>query len=132
MQEEPTKSPLVCIVDDDPSVGRSISRLLSSYGLPSRQYTSAQTFLKEKGFSGAACLILDIHMPRMSGYELANRLAEESPEVPIIFITARAEELDRWQNKASSAMALLIKPFSEREFSATLEQALGYTLAAPT
>lgn len=119
----------MCIVDDDPSVVRSLGRLLGSYGLHTRQYTSPQTFLAQKGYADADCLILDVHMPRMSGYELANRLSEESPEVPIIFITAQAEELNRWQDTPSAAMALLIKPFSHRELSTSLERALGHTLA---
>ena len=129
MRESPTKSPLVCVVDDDPSVVRSLGRLLSSYGLRTRQYTSPQTFLRQKGYADADCLILDIHMPQMSGYELANRLSRESPEVPIILITAQAEELNRWQDTASAAIALLIKPFSHRELGTSLERALGHSLA---
>lgn len=117
-------SPLVYIVDDDPSVGRSISRLLRSYGLNSRQFTCPESFLAEAAYSEVNCLIVDIHMPRMNGYELANRVAEEAPELPVIFITAHAEERDHWKSKADSAVALLVKPFSEGELNAALETAL--------
>jgi FixJ family two-component response regulator len=130
-QENPSPEiPLICVVDDDPSVVRSLGRLLASYGLTSRPFTSPQRFLAEEGFSGANCLIVDIHMPRMSGYELANQLADERPDLPIIFITAQSEERDRWRHRAGSAVALLVKPFSDQELTSSLEQALGHPLAS--
>ena len=67
-------------------------------------------------------------MPGMNGYELASRIAEESPELPVIFITAQGEEVDRWPTVSTSAVALLVKPFSEEEPIAALKKALGSDL----
>lgn len=125
MQKTSPDSPLICIVDDDPSVGRSLSRFVRSCGLSPRQYTSPELLLAERDYVEASCLIVDIHMPRMNGYELADRVAETAPELPVIFITAQAEESGRWQKRTHSAVALLVKPFLAGELNAALEAALA-------
>jgi FixJ family two-component response regulator len=124
MQKPPTDLPLVCVVDDDPSVGRSLARLLRSYDITPQLYTSPQLLLAEDSYVEANCLIVDIHMPRMNGYELADRVAETAPELPIIFISAQAEESDRWESRSSSAIALLVKPFSAEDLNTALAVAL--------
>ncbi len=64
-------------------------------------------------------------MPELNGYGLAERLKEAAPEVPVILISARAEERDRWRELAPQAIGFLPKPFSDRELSELLETALG-------
>lgn len=117
--------PLVHVVDDDPSVGRSLGRLLRSLGLRARTFASGKELLGDARRSEAACFVVDVHMPEMNGYELAKRLGEVAPESPVIFITARVEETDRWQEQPAAAVALLLKPFSESELVAALRKALG-------
>lgn len=127
-----SKLPLVYVVDDEPSVRRSLARLLRSLGLESREFASGPELLAHDQRAEAASLVVDIHMPRMSGYDLVENLAAAGLSIPVIFITARAEEVDRWQEKPSAAVALLIKPFSEGELVAALERALGRELAPGT
>lgn len=121
-------SALVHIVDDDSSVCRSLGRLLRSLGLRFGAFASGDELLADSRRSEAACLIIDVHMPRMGGYALARRLAEAGVYSPIIFITAQAPEADRWQAHQPPAVALLVKPFSEAELIAALELALGSAL----
>ena len=98
---------------------------MRSYGMTPRQYTSPHSLLAEEDYLEASCLILDIHMPRMTGYELADRVAEAAPKLPVIFITAQAEEEDHWQTRTRSAVALLVKPFSADDLNSALEAALN-------
>ena len=98
---------------------------MRSYGMTPRQYTSPHSLLAEEDYLEASCLILDIHMPRMTGYELADRVAEAAPKLPVIFITAQAEEGDRWQRRTRSAVALLVKPFSADDLNTALDVALN-------
>lgn len=121
---------MIHIVDDDPSVGRALSRLLRSHGLHCQVFTSAPESLAEASRSEASCLIIDVHMPRMNGYDLARQLADVSPEIPVIFITAQADEAGRWQAATETAVGLLIKPFTEDQLIGALEQALGFEIAS--
>jgi FixJ family two-component response regulator len=115
---------LVYVVDDELSVCRSLGRLLRSLGLRSREFGSARELLTDEGCAEAACFVIDVHMPEMGGYELVKRLEEAAPASPVILITARAEESDRWREKAASALVLLLKPFSDQELITALKQAL--------
>ena len=116
---------MVLIVDDDPSVLRALSRLLRSYGVRSRTFSSGPELLADPHHSEADCFVVDVHMPVMNGYELANKLAGTTPGSPIVLISAHVEEVEQWQDKAEMASALLVKPFSGSELMTALAQALG-------
>jgi FixJ family two-component response regulator len=119
------KRPLIHIVDDDVSVGRSLGRLLRSHGLRTLEFSSGGELLAQERAEEADCSIVDVHMPGMSGYELATELKGSASQSRIIFISARAEELERWRSSAPTATTLLLKPFSEAELLTALEKALG-------
>lgn len=116
---------LVCVVDDDPSVGRSLGRLLRSHGLRSRTFVSGSDLLANQCLSEVACVLIDLHMPEMGGLDLADRLAATAPGVPRILVTAEDEEAIRRRAKSTFGAAVLIKPFSQAELLAALEAALG-------
>jgi FixJ family two-component response regulator len=97
---------VIAIVDDDPSVRRSLLRVVTSAGYEAVAFASAGEFLAWPSVGRAACLVLDIHMRGTSGFDLQERLA-----VPVIFITAHDDPATRARIERSSAAAHLLKPF---------------------
>ena len=104
---------IVCVVDDDFSVRDSTQRLIRSFGFRAEAFASAEEFESAGYLEEAACLILDVQMPGMSGIELQRRLASRRCEIPIIFITAYENDVVRAQAIREGALAFLAKPFSE-------------------
>jgi len=98
----------IAIVDDDSSVRRSLGRLLTAAGYPVETFASAREFLQWLPDHRPACLMLDIHMPEMTGFELQDRLA-----VPVIFITSHDDPTTRDRIEKSSAAGHLWKPFED-------------------
>ena len=112
---KPSDVPLVCIVDDDASMADSTRFLVRSFGFRGQAFLSAQEFLDSGLVAETSCLILilDLRMPGMDGLELQRNLASANRRVPIIFISARANEEEQVQAVAEGAVDFLLKPFSE-------------------
>src|SRR4029079_3271628 len=85
-----TTSTIISVVDDDQSMSRMLSRVLTSAGFTVKSFTSAEEFLHARGFTDSACLILDMNLPGMSGDELQWILNGRGVHVPIDFICAGA------------------------------------------
>ena len=118
--------PRVSIVDDDESVREAIKSLLRSVGLGADTFASADEFLHSDYRHNAACLILDVQMPGMSGLELQQQLASADCRIPIIFITAHAsDKAARTRALQSGAVDFLCKPFSEDALLNDVYAALG-------
>jgi FixJ family two-component response regulator len=107
------KRPFVSVVDDDESVRESLPDLLGELGYSSRAFSSAGAFLESDWLGGTQCLILDIVMPGMSGFDLQQELTLRRLQIPIIFITAQADECVRAHSLKQGAVACLFKPFSD-------------------
>src|SRR6202522_2253336 len=107
-------SKLIAIVDDDEAMQDSLRDLMESAGLAARCFGSAEEFLKSDLHGKAACLIVDIRMPKMSGLELQARLKQEECNVPIIFITAHGDARMRIQAMRRGAVEFLAKPFDHQ------------------
>ena len=122
-----TTQPLVSVVDDDESVRESLPDLLRVLGFPAEAFSSAEEFLESEPLGRSQCLILDVSMPGMSGPELQRELARRGAGIPIIFITAHADDSVRPGLLEQGAVECLFKPFSE----AGLLQALRTALHAP-
>jgi FixJ family two-component response regulator len=118
------KGPLVAIVDDDASVGRSTERLLRSSGLRAEVFTSAKDFLQSRSVGEAACLLLDIRMPEMDGLELQRRLVETDRRIPIIFLSARASEEEERRARQAGAADFLRKPVNKETLLNAIQKAL--------
>jgi FixJ family two-component response regulator len=106
--------PLISIVDDDLSVSRALRRLVQSAGYTVETFPSARDFLDSSPLGRTACLVLDIHLDRMSGFELQERLAANGAAIPIIFITAHDDATTRDRVRRAGVAAYLPKPFDEQ------------------
>jgi FixJ family two-component response regulator len=104
-----TEAPLIAIVDDDASFRTAIDELVSALGWPTRTFPSAEAFLQSVDLPATQCLILDVQMPHMGGFELQERLAFLGLDIPIIFITAYPEEALRARALKAGAIELLYK-----------------------
>ena len=115
---------LVTVVDDDESVRESLPDLLREFGYSVRAFSSAEEFLASDCVGQTGCLILDIAMPGMTGPDLQRELARRRQEIPIIFITAHADETVRPRLLEQGAVECLFKPFSETALLEALNSAL--------
>ena len=104
---------LVSVVDDDESVRESLPDLLREFGFAAEAFSSAEEFLASDFLGQTQCLVLDIAMPGMTGPDLQQELARRRQEIPIIFITAHADETVRPRMLELGAVECLSKPFSE-------------------
>jgi FixJ family two-component response regulator len=107
------KRPLVSVVDDDESVRESLPDLLRQLGYSVRAFSSAEEFLASDCVRETRCLILDIAMPGMTGPDLQQELRIRGQEIPIVFITAQADETVRPRSLEQGAVECLLKPFSD-------------------
>jgi FixJ family two-component response regulator len=114
----------ISIVDDDESVRQGLTRLLNSAGFAVNTFASGEEYLSSDQLGRADCLILDIQMPGMSGIEVQRQLAANHSEVPVIFITAHEEEIERVRAPEGRARTVLIKPFSEEALMNAISKAL--------
>jgi FixJ family two-component response regulator len=115
---------LVSVVDDDESVRESLPDLLRELGFSANAFDSAHAFLTSGDVDQTRCLLLDIAMPGMSGPELQRELTFRGHVIPIVFITARADETVRGQLLDQGAVECLFKPFNEEQLQAALDAAL--------
>jgi FixJ family two-component response regulator len=102
---------LVVVVDDDLSVRRALKRLIGSAGYETRTFASSRELLDAGSADEAACLVLDIHLGRVSGFELLEKLRATGCRVPAVFITAFDDAESRDRATAAGATAFLRKPF---------------------
>lgn len=107
------EAPLVAVVDDDEAIREALESLLKSVGFRADVFASAEGFINSDHLGETRCLILDVWMPGMSGFELQGRLAAANNQIPIIFITAHADDAARERALKSGAVAFLSKPFAE-------------------
>ncbi len=83
--------PLVCVVDDEPSVRKSLLRLLRSAGFAAEAFESARVYLERVPHPGPSCLVLDVNMPELSGLDLQQALVAGGRDEQVVFITGRGD-----------------------------------------
>lgn len=116
---------LVSIVDDDESVREALPDLLRSFGFEAQPFESAETFLASEALTRTGCLVLDVAMPGMTGPELQRELARRKIDLPIVFITAQADDRIEDEARRRGASAFLLKPFDESAIVGAVRTALG-------
>jgi FixJ family two-component response regulator len=117
-------TPLVCIVDDEASVRRSLVRLFRSAGLNSEAFASARAYLDRGAYDGPSCLVLDVRMPELTGLDLQRALIETGRDEQVIFITANGDIPMCARAMKAGAADFLPKPFDDAELLAAVQGAL--------
>jgi FixJ family two-component response regulator len=115
---------MIAIIDDDVAAREATDDLLKSVGYSTITFASAEEFLSSQGRYQTSCVISDVKMPGMSGLALQQQLVLEHHNVPIILVTAFAEDGMRERALAAGALAFLTKPFSQESLIKCLGSAL--------
>ena len=115
--------PVVCVVDDDASLLRALKRLLGAAGFAVEPFASAEEFLERAHPAKPECLVLDVRLGGMSGFELQDRLVACGASIPIIFITAHDDAATRERARKAGALAYLRKPFDDQALLAAIRKA---------
>ncbi|MFO1313160.1 MAG: response regulator [Burkholderiales bacterium] len=118
-------APTIYVVDDDPDVLTAMERLLESAGHRVATFPSPQQFLERHDRNAAGCLVLDLHMPGLSGLELQQMLEEEASHLPIVFLTGRGDIAASVQAMKHGACDFLTKPVDDGLLLATIRDALA-------
>jgi FixJ family two-component response regulator len=111
------KPPLIAVVVDEAALRQATESLLRSAGFTAECFASAVELLQSDCVKRASCLILDVHLPGMSGLELQQILVAQGSHIPIIFVTAQDDADGSLQAQAlqAGALAFLRKPFDEED-----------------
>lgn len=115
---------IVFLVDDDPSFRRSCERLLSIAGYRVESFPSAQDFLERRPPDIPACLVTDLRMPGMNGFDLQSVLANAGWKIPLIFVTGHGDVPTSVRAMKAGAVQFLMKPFQEGELLTAVSEAL--------
>ena len=115
----------VFIVDDDPSIRRSLERLVRSGGYSVQTFVSAQQFLEHGNVEAPGCLVLDVRMPGQSGFDLQRVLEAAGHDIPLIFITGHADGPMTEAALRAGAVDLLAKPFDGEALLDAVRRALA-------
>jgi RNA polymerase sigma factor (sigma-70 family) len=115
---------IVFVVDDDEFVRESLGGLIRSAGLRVETFASAQQFLARPRANAPSCLVLDVHLPGLSGLDLQTRMAESDIEIPIIFITGRGDIPMSVRAMKAGAVEFLTKPFRDHDLLDAIGQAI--------
>jgi FixJ family two-component response regulator len=101
---------MIAVVDDDPRVLESLENLFESAGHAVSVFPSAKALI-DAGLSRIDCLVTDIGMPAMDGFELHDRVTKERPDLPVFLITGRHEIRDQQRASAKNISGFFRKPF---------------------
>ena len=118
------ETPLISIVDDDETVREGTVDLFKSMGFVVATYPSAADFLNSTHLHNTSCLIADVQMPGMSGFELHNRLVMSGNIIPTILITAYPDDRARSRALQAGVTCYLVKPFSYKDLLTCVRKAL--------
>ncbi|HKP03743.1 MAG TPA: response regulator [Chthoniobacterales bacterium] len=115
----------VCLVDDDPSVLRSMKFLLASDGIAVRAFNKPAEFLAYSAVHSVSLVVTDIWMEGVTGLEILARMCALTPRPRVIVVTARDDLAARATAMAIGPVAFFIKPFDDEQFLAAVQHALA-------
>ena len=122
----PSGHEMISLVDDDPGVLAANAGLLRSLGYDVKTFGSGRKLLEWSGLGDARCVITDLMMPEIDGFELQRRLLLQGYRFPVIFLTAVTEDAARERLRRAGAYDVLSKPCSEQRLVDCLAKALGH------
>lgn len=120
----PYTSPTVYVVDDDASIRELLAWLMKSNGIAVATYANAEHFLKSYHAGSPGCLIVDLYMPGMGGLELQQYLIEHDIQIPVIFLSARADIAKAVAAVKHGAIDFIEKPFDYKKIVALAQDCL--------
>ncbi len=118
-------APMVFVVDDDPAVRTSLTRLLSAAGYAVEAFASAREFLARERYTGPCCLVLDVRMPGLTGLELQEALAAAGHRMSIVFVTGHIDVPKSVRAMKAGAVDLLTKPVDVKDLLAAIQRAVA-------
>ena len=119
------KAPLVAIVDDDSSMREATSNFLQAAGLSTVTFEDASSFLGSERRRSAACLVTDVRMPDITGFELHQKLVASGEAIPTVLMTAYLNDSVRARARAAGMVCCLGKPFAPEELLECVLNALA-------
>lgn len=122
-------NPLICVVDDDPSMLRMLVRTVAAKGFEVAAFSSAEELLDSGRIDDFACLIIDVDLPGIGGLELQQKLKNNGQSVPVILISGEATEKMRQRALNQGAVAFFDKPFSIESLLAAVRSVQTLMLA---
>jgi FixJ family two-component response regulator len=117
--------PLLAVVDDDEDVRVALTRLVSSAGFAVETFPSGAEFLRSVQDHEPDCVVLDLHMPEMSGFDVQGALADTHPAVAVVVITGNDTPESRARALQLGAKVYLCKPVSDNVLLEAIEMAIG-------
>ena len=114
----------VFVVDDDPSVRTSLTRVIESAGYRVEAFSAARDFLKATPAPGPCCLVLDVRMPGMTGLALQKALAQAVHRIPVVFVTGHGDVPMTVKAMRAGAVDVLTKPFAARDLLDAIQRAV--------
>lgn len=120
------KKPVIAVVDDDPRVLESLENLFESVGYSVLTFPSGLSLLN-RGLSDVSCLITDIGMPGMDGFELLDTVKKARPRLPVFLLTGRHEIGDQHRATGKDISGFFMKPFGGQDLLAAIDRILRNT-----
>jgi FixJ family two-component response regulator len=117
----------IAIVDDEESIRRALKRLMISAGLNVDVYAGGTDFLAAVDASHPDCVILDLHMPGLTGFEVLERLGRSNSEIPVVTITGHDAPGTEARVLAGGASAYLRKPVNSQDLMGAIDRAIRHT-----
>jgi len=119
----------IYVVDDDPAIRRSLERLLDAVDFQVASYATPNAFLDVAGSLLGGCVLLDLRMPEMDGFEVHARLQLINPDLPVIVVTAQGDVQTAVRAMKAGAADFIEKPYSDDALIAAIESALKTSAA---
>jgi len=126
----PAQEPIVYVIDDDESIRELLTWLMKRNAIRTEAFPNAKAFLKAYRPGAPGCLILDLYMPGMSGLDLQQYLKEAGIEMPVIFLSGRADVPKAVLAVKSGAIDFIEKPFDYRRIVELVRDCLSRDAAA--
>lgn len=115
----------IAIVDDDESVRKALQRLLRSAGMAAKTFPTGEEFLASFPTNRPTCVVLDLHMPRVTGFDVLERMAQDGIDVPVIIITGHDSSEAYERAMAAGASVCLRKPVNDESLLDAVRRMIG-------
>jgi FixJ family two-component response regulator len=124
-------APVIAVLDDEPQIRKALRRLLTTHHLQVKDYESASDFLKALPSHPVDCVVLDLHMPGVSGFDVLAALGSQRIAPPVIIITGYDQPGTAERARALGASSYLKKPVDESVLLSAIKSAIGANDSVP-